>query len=259
MKLHFNVAGPCIEGMHYMIPPARRLPEAPGLVEQSGYFVIHAPRQTGKTTFIRALAEDLTAAGKYAALYFSYETAEAAGDDFEAAERAVLSRVRGEAALALPSELQPPPFPDAAAGERIIIALGAWSSACPRPVVLFFDEIDALRGQSLITVLRQLRAGFSNRPRRFPASVILCGMRDVRDYKAASDPQRLGTASPFNVKLESICWSAGGIPTLAAKPAGSGKRSSSRSGATSRKTRSTRVSRSSMDTWTRPGSTRGCW
>ena len=72
--------------------------------------------------------------------------------------------------------------------------------------MLFFDEIDALRGQSLITVLRQLRAGFPDRPGGFPASVVLCGLRDVRDYKAASggDPERLGTASPFNVKLKSL-------------------------------------------------------
>jgi hypothetical protein len=68
------------------------------------------------------------------------------------------------------------------------------------------DEIDALRGDALISVLRQLRAGFPDRPAAFPASVVLCGLRDVRDYKAASggDPSRLGTASPFNVKLESL-------------------------------------------------------
>ncbi|HEX6469008.1 MAG TPA: hypothetical protein VF069_07915, partial [Streptosporangiaceae bacterium] len=40
----------------------------------------------------------------------------------------------------------------------------------------------------------------------FPHSVVLCGLRDVRDYKAAAggDSNRLGTASPFNVKAESF-------------------------------------------------------
>jgi len=77
---------------------------------------------------------------------------------------------------------------------------------CPRPLALFFDEIDALQGRSLESVLRQLRASFPDRPDDFPASVILCGLRDVRDYKAASggDPSRLGTASPFNIKVESL-------------------------------------------------------
>jgi hypothetical protein len=65
--------------------------------------------------------------------------------------------------------------------------------------VLFFDEIDALRGASLVSVLRQLRDGHNDRPHAFPASVALCGLRDVRDYKSAAggDPSRLGTASPF--------------------------------------------------------------
>jgi hypothetical protein len=54
------------------------------------------------------------------------------------------------------------------------------------PLVLFFDEIDALRGESLNTVLAQLRDGFRPRPRSFPASVALCGLRDVRDYRAGS-------------------------------------------------------------------------
>src|SRR5262245_27541352 len=68
MKRRFNTAGPCIAGMHYMIPPERRLPEAPSLVEQLGYFVVYAPRQTGKTTALRALAQNLTASGSYAAV-----------------------------------------------------------------------------------------------------------------------------------------------------------------------------------------------
>ncbi len=49
----FNTAGPCLPAFHYMIPASLRLPEAPGLVEQLGYFVVHAPRQTGKTTASR--------------------------------------------------------------------------------------------------------------------------------------------------------------------------------------------------------------
>src|SRR5262249_59586300 len=50
------------------------------------------------------------------------------------------------------------------------------------------------------------RAGSCDRRAASPAAVALCGLRDVRDYKAASggDPNRLGTASPFNIKLESL-------------------------------------------------------
>jgi hypothetical protein len=189
-----------------MIPALGRLPEAPYLVDQMGYFVVHAPRQTGKTTTLRALAEELTADGEYTALHFSCELGEALGDDIGGAQRGVLQEIRSRARIALPLDLRPPPWPEVPDANLLKEGLEAWARACPRPLVLFFDEIDALRGQSLISVLRQLRAGFSERPEGFPASVALCGLRDVRDYKAASggDPNRLGTASPFNIKLKSL-------------------------------------------------------
>jgi hypothetical protein len=164
MLRRFNTAGPCRPDLHYMIPAERRLPEAPGLVEQGGYFVVHAPRQTGKTTALRALARRLTDSGSYAALHFSCESGEAAGDDFGEAQRALLAQMRRGAELYLPAELQPPPFPKASDSALLSTALTAWARSCPRPLVLFFDEIDALRGQSLLSVLRQLRSGFSDRP-----------------------------------------------------------------------------------------------
>src|SRR5215468_11115730 len=97
MVRRFNTAGPCRPEYHYMIPPLGRLPEAPGLVEQMGYFVVHAPRQTGKTTTLRALAEELAAGGDYAALCFSCEVGEAAGEDYGGAQRGVLGQVRSRA------------------------------------------------------------------------------------------------------------------------------------------------------------------
>jgi hypothetical protein len=206
MVRRFNTAGPCRPEDHYMIPPLRRLPEIPELVDESGYFVIHAPRQTGKTTVIRAVAADLTASGDYAALAFSCETGRAAGGDDVRAQRDILQAIRQEAEFTLPPELRPPAWPEASDGGLLKAALIAWARSCPRPLVLFFDEIDALADESLISVLGQLRDGYYHRPYAFPGSVVLCGMRDVRDYKAASggDGSRLGSSSPFNIKLESL-------------------------------------------------------
>jgi AAA domain len=206
MGRRFNTAGPCLPAYHYMIPPLRRLPQAPELVDQMGYFVVHAPRQTGKTTAIQALAQELTAGGRYAALAFTCEQGRAAGDDYGSAQRDILQEIRESAEFTLPVGLRPPPWPEAPEGSLLKAALTAWAQACPLPLVLFVDEIDALRGQTLISVLSQLRAGYGRRPHGFPASVVLCGLRDVRDYKAAAggDPSRLGTASPFNIKLASL-------------------------------------------------------
>ena len=207
MKRRFNTAGLCIEGQHYMVPPIPRLPEAPTLIEQGAFFVVHAPRQTGKSTTLRAICRMLTAQGHYAAVDFTCEAAEPSGDDYERAEKLVLGRLAAFARQDLPPELHPPdPWPDAVPGSLITEGLRAWAVQCPRPLVLAFDEIDALQGESLRSVLRQLRDMHRSRPNPSPHSVILCGLRDVRDYKAASggDPSRLGTSSPFNVKVKSV-------------------------------------------------------
>ncbi|HBY76174.1 MAG TPA: polyketide biosynthesis operon protein CyrO, partial [Cyanobacteria bacterium UBA11148] len=55
------------------------------------------------------------------------------------------------------------------------------------------------------SVLRQLRNGYPSRPKAFPQSVGLIGLRDVRDYKVtAGGSDRLNTSSPFNIKVRSI-------------------------------------------------------
>ena len=65
--------------------------------------------------------------------------------------------------------------------------LTQWSLADARPLVLLIDEIDVLIGDALLAVLRQLRAGYDERPSGFPQSIALCGVRDVRDYRIHAD------------------------------------------------------------------------
>jgi hypothetical protein len=69
----FNTAGPCKPDIHYMLPPTARLPGVQQIIDRQGYFVIHAPRQTGKTTAMMALARQLTAAGRYVAVLVSLD------------------------------------------------------------------------------------------------------------------------------------------------------------------------------------------
>ena len=72
--------------------------------------------------------------------------------------------------------------------------------------MLLIDEIDALIGDTLIAVLRQLRAGYPKRPAHFPQTVILCGVRDVRDYRihSAATQEIITGGSAFNIKAESL-------------------------------------------------------
>jgi hypothetical protein len=191
--------------MHYTLSVLDRLPGVRRLIEQQQYFVLHAPRQVGKTTALLSLAQELTAAGGHTAVLLTMEHGAPFSDDPGAAELAILRSWQHSATAWLPAELQPPPWPEAAPGSRLGAALGTWASTSARPLVVFLDEIDALQDEALISALRQIRAGFPTRPARFPASLALIGLRDVRDYKVrTSIDGRLGTASPFNIKAESL-------------------------------------------------------
>ncbi|MDJ0675541.1 MAG: ATP-binding protein [Calothrix sp. MO_167.B42] len=221
----FNTAGPCKADIHYMLPPTVRLPNLQRLIAQQSYFVIHAPRQTGKTTAMLALAQQLTDSGSYTAVMVSAEVGAPFSHDPETAELAILDAWRASSQLDLPDDLHlPDNWHNAQPGRRIQAALQGWAQTSPRPLVLFIDEIDSLQDETLISVLRQLRDGYRNRPQNFPITVGLIGLRDVRDYKVASggsetvavdglpgiskllNPKgdRLNTASPFNIKVRSL-------------------------------------------------------
>jgi AAA domain len=211
----FNTAGPCRPEDHYMLPPERRLAGIRPLLEEKAYCVVHAPRQSGKTTSFQALAKTLTAEGRFAALLTSCETGRTAGDDVARGVDAVLLAIDQDARQQLAAELRPPPllrFAEVAPEGRLKEYLTDWAESCPLPVVLFLDEIDALRGKSLLSVLHQLRSGYRSRPDHFPHALALIGLRDVRDYRLRDPGDRvagepapvLGTASPFNIKVESL-------------------------------------------------------
>jgi hypothetical protein len=80
-----------------------------------------------------------------------------------------------------------------------------WSQTTPKPTILLLDEVDALVGDTLISLLRQIRAGYAQRPEAFPQSIVLCGVRDVRDYRLhMSDGEVITGGSAFNIKAESL-------------------------------------------------------
>jgi hypothetical protein len=207
MERFFNTSGRCWPGKHYMLPAERRVTDLRRLVDQEQYFVVHAPRQVGKTTSLGSLAETLTAEGRHAALLTSCEMGQKMNPDYEGSMNGILAELQIRAQRALPEELRPPASDTTVPMEaRLRELLTRWSEQCPRPVVIFFDEIDALYDDVLISVLRQLRSGYDSRPQAFPQSVALIGLRDVRDYKvlARGSEQTMGSASPFNIKSDSL-------------------------------------------------------
>ena len=208
----FNTAGPVNCEKHYCLSPLERinLPEILNLIAQEKYFVLHAPRQTGKTSALLALMEHLNRAGQYRALYANIEGAQAAREDVAAAMRAIVSEIASRARdflnepflKAIAQQVLQENGPHAALGEL----LTRWAEHSAQPVILLLDEVDALIGDTLISVLRQLRAGYDKRPVHFPLTIILCGVRDVRDYRIrSSQSQEIITGgSAFNIKAVSL-------------------------------------------------------
>jgi hypothetical protein len=212
MNRWFNTAGPCQPEMHYMLPSMPRLPQLETLIDRAGYFVLHAPRQVGKTTAMLTIAQELTAQGKYTAVMASVEVGATFSDNPLAAQKEILRAWDDGIRFWLPPELQPPEWMHC---ETIGQAISLWCRHSPRPIILFIDEIDALQDEALVTVLRQLRDGYPRRPKGFPHSLALVGLRDVRDYKVAAGGQnRLGTSSPFNIKVESFTLANFSVPDV---------------------------------------------
>ena len=210
----FNTTGPVRPDRHYCIPPLERLDlaEALTLVRDERYFVLHAPRQTGKTSALLALRDLLNrgAEGDYRCVYANVETGQTAREDIRGAMWAILGELASRARLTLHDDFVDEICfdildrfgPNSALKEVLI----RWTQADPRPLVLLIDEIDALVGDSLLSVLRQLRSGYDLRPESFPQSVVLCGVRDVRDYRirSGSRNETVTGGSAFNIKARSM-------------------------------------------------------
>ena len=208
----FNTAGPMKPAIHYCIPPLERLnaERVLGLIRQQKYFVLHAPRQTGKTSALLALQDELNASGQYRAVYVNVEAGQAAREDVAAAMQAILSELALAAEFVLDDlfvkNVRRAALEDSGPHGALRDMLSRWAAADAEPLVLLIDEIDALVGDTLVSVLRQLRAGYAHRPSRFPQSVVLCGIRDVRDYRihASAEKAVITGGSAFNIKSESL-------------------------------------------------------
>ena len=208
----FNIAGPVVEADHYLIPPLSRLDldDLLGLVRDKKYFVLHAPRQTGKTSALLALRDLLNGRDEYRCVYANVESGQSARENVAEGMRAVLAELAFEASATLGDgeleEIWPAALTRVGPHGALRQALARWCLTDAKPLVLLIDEIDSLIGDTLLSVLRQLRTGYATRPRRFPHSVILCGVVDVRDYRIHSSVENalvLG-GSAFNIKSESL-------------------------------------------------------
>ena len=209
MEKFFNIAGPCVAAKHYMLPATERVPEIMGLIRRELYFVVHAPRQSGKTTALKQLVRDINGSGERVAMYCSLEALQNVTKVESAMPMAIAlicEAMRIVPALAAFAdefdEMRKTSSPSDDAAKGVMTFLSAIAVKCGKPLVIFFDEADCMCFDPLVAFLRQLRNGYINREEvPFPASVALVGLRNIKDYKMRIRPDgaSVGQASPFNV------------------------------------------------------------
>lgn len=183
MRPCFNIAGPCIPGEHYMLPPERRLGRVMRLIEDQRYFTVHAGRQTGKTTSAMWLVEHYNAEDRFRAIWVDVQTAREEQDPAKALP-AVLSAFDSALSLWLPALPRPSQAEIAEwlqmPTRAVLNYLRALAAASPLPLVVFIDEADGLVGPAMVSLLNQLREGYITRSKApFPSTVALIGQRRV--------------------------------------------------------------------------------
>jgi hypothetical protein len=208
MKRFFNTTGLCNAEDHYMVDPFRNMYDnILNLINSKQYFLIHAPRQTGKTTFLHALAHRLNKEGNFVAVVCSLESAGYTSITVETANINFIKALAKMSKFFLGTENLPPDIAKYISRPTMLgDYLTDWCDTLDKPLVLLLDEVDALYDDVLISTLRQLRDGFQTRPNHFPQSIALVGLRDIRDFRsrARADNPSIGSGSPFNIKAESF-------------------------------------------------------
>ena len=208
----FNTVGAINPKDHYFLPHRLNWAHLTDLIKKKYYFILHAPRQSGKTTAIIEFVKHLNLEKNYKALYLSTEPAHGSSNDLKESIRALLEEFRDQIRFFLPEETIALNYLNNVLKKRtltktaVLSFLRFWAQESTKPLAIFLDEFDGLVGDTLITLLKQFRTGYTHRPQNFPQTICLIGVRDLRDYKIKTrDQEELGILySPFNIKAESL-------------------------------------------------------
>jgi DNA polymerase III delta prime subunit len=204
----FCVAGPCDPDKHYYLENRTGTETILREIDQGSYCYLYGPPQTGKTTTCLQLAQELNQGGTYCAVRLSVAAAKWY-DKADDAWQAVLESWDRDIYSQLSADLRPTPgrnmryYADGFR-EPIPEAISRWAFVCPRPLVLFIDDLQALANNGsgsnsssgntsplYHSFLSQLLSGFHDRPKNFAYSICLVG-----------ESHRL--PSHFNIVSESI-------------------------------------------------------
>ncbi|MES2199235.1 MAG: ATP-binding protein, partial [Chlamydiota bacterium] len=193
----FNTVGAINPQKHYFIPHRLDWNQLSNFIKKEYYFVLHAPRQSGKTTAIIEFVKYLNQKGNYRALYLSIESSRKTTNDILHAVQVILKQFKDKIKIFIPQESTALLYLEKIIKEKnydetgIYDFLRFWAEEDKnKPLIIFFDEFDVLAGDPLVTLLSQIRTGYTDRPEHFPQTICLVGVRDLRDYKIKTSEEK---------------------------------------------------------------------
>jgi hypothetical protein len=209
----FNTAGACVPSKHYMLPVLSRI-DVSEMLAGNYYFIIQAPRQSGKTTFLEALAGKINEEGSYYALNCSLAALRGVDERLKALNAIACSINESLNSSSVPAlkALAGLDEPILKSDPSVIIdnILNYLCINLDKKLAVFFDDADCLAGSGLVTFLALIRDGYLQRHRseaaKFPSSLALMGMREIRDCLAEVHPygESDGLIGSFNIVKETF-------------------------------------------------------
>jgi hypothetical protein len=198
-----------------MIPAAPRIPDVSDMIKGNYYFLVHAPRRSGKTTCLAALTDRINSEGQFYAIRCEL-AALSEISDAETAMSRIVDRIDAALESSKVEEIRRLAFSFgserymALSVAKVQPMLNDMCRALDRELVVFFDDADCLRESPLVMLLAQIKGGydgrFGSRWSRFPRSLAIVGKRDIRDYpsRVRPDGTTAGFVDLFNIKKKSL-------------------------------------------------------
>jgi hypothetical protein len=172
----FNTSGPNILKQHYTLPRENFIQEGLELVEENRYFTIWAPRQTGKSTYFRLLATQLTE--------MDYEVAHINFENYKSESKSsFLTRLGNELTQFWGIDFE---------GLGIGDIFYTLEKTPNRKLVLIIDEVEGINAEYFGDFLHSIRNAYHSRENHSLKSVILVGVTNI--VGVVQD-----NASPFNI------------------------------------------------------------
>jgi AAA-like domain len=173
----FNTSGPNIISKHYTLSRTKYIEKGLDLVSDDRYFTIWAPRQTGKSTYFRQLAEVLKPIG-YEVAHINFENYKTTSEKtFIKAFKEEITKFWG---LVFTDEIE------------ISEVFRRIEQIKDKRYVLIIDEVEGINPEYFGTFLHSIRNAYHSRAEHSLKSVILVGVTNIVGIVADN-------ASPFNI------------------------------------------------------------